>query len=146
MSFTNRELLARVIKCEAEGEGENGMKAVATVIMNRVNIPYGEYQRVGLGNVRAIIFQPNQFDCAATTKNGKVMVRNIYNISPEDIHYEIADWALSGGKLFGVDNSLWYLNPKGVCIPYFPLNKSGKYFTTINLHCFYTPTPKYKTT
>ncbi len=146
MPFNNRELLARIIKCEAEGEGENGMKAVATVVMNRVNAPNGEYQRVGLGNIRTIIFQPNQFDCAATQKNGVDMIRNIYTTPPEDIHFEIADWALGGGKLFGVDGSLWYLNPQIECYDYFPPNKSGKYFTTLNQHCFYTPTARYKTT
>ena len=41
MPLSARELLARTIRCEAEGEGDNGQKAVATVIMNRVHIPYG---------------------------------------------------------------------------------------------------------
>ena len=37
VAYSERELLARIAQCEAGGEGENGMKAVATVIMNRVN-------------------------------------------------------------------------------------------------------------
>lgn len=49
MPLTDRELLARMIFCEAGGEGENGMKAVATVIMNRVNASVGEYARVSQG-------------------------------------------------------------------------------------------------
>ncbi len=146
MAFDNRELLARIIKCEAEGEGENGMRAVATVVMNRVNAPYGEYQRVGQGDLRNIIFQQNQFTCAAANKNGVPTPRNIYTTPPEDIHYEIADWALGGGKFFGISDCLWYLNPPGSCAAYFPANQSGKYFTTINQHCFYSPTPKYQTT
>ena len=47
MAFDNRELLARIIQCEAGGEGDTGMRAVASVIMNRVNVAEGEYQRVG---------------------------------------------------------------------------------------------------
>ena len=39
MAYSERELLARIVQCEAGGEGDNGMKAVATVIMNRVNTP-----------------------------------------------------------------------------------------------------------
>lgn len=39
MAYSDRELLARIIQCEAGGEGDNGMKAVATVTMNRVNVP-----------------------------------------------------------------------------------------------------------
>ena len=36
MAFNDRELLARLIICEAGGEGQDGMRAVATVVMNRV--------------------------------------------------------------------------------------------------------------
>ncbi len=32
MAYSDRELIARMILCEAGGEGENGMKAVATVV------------------------------------------------------------------------------------------------------------------
>lgn len=39
MAFSDRELLARLIQCEAGGEGDNGMKAVASVVMNRVRVP-----------------------------------------------------------------------------------------------------------
>ena len=64
MPFTTRELLARLIQCEAGGEGDNGMRAVATVIMNRSTIPYGEFFRVSEGgDVRKIIEQPGQFVC-----------------------------------------------------------------------------------
>ena len=59
-----RELFARLIRCEAEGEGEDGMQAVATVVMNRVRVPYGEYQRLWvLGNLRRVIEQLCQFSC-----------------------------------------------------------------------------------
>ena len=46
MAFSNLEILARILKCEAGGEGEDGMKAVACVVMNRVEITYGEYGRL----------------------------------------------------------------------------------------------------
>ena len=45
MAYSDRELLARLIECEAGGEGENGMKAVAGVGMNRVNAVGSEYAR-----------------------------------------------------------------------------------------------------
>lgn len=31
MAYSDRELIARLVQCEAGGEGENGMKAIATV-------------------------------------------------------------------------------------------------------------------
>ena len=57
MAYSDRELLARIVQCEAGGEGDNGMKAVATVTMNRVNSSEGEYARVSQGgNIRNIIY------------------------------------------------------------------------------------------
>ena len=70
MAYSDRELLARLIECEAGGEGENGMKAVASVVMNRVRSTGGEYARVGQGSIRNIIFQPGQFVCASETERG----------------------------------------------------------------------------
>ena len=37
MAYSERELLARIVQCEAGGEGDNGMKGVATITMKRVN-------------------------------------------------------------------------------------------------------------
>lgn len=70
MAYSDRELLARLIECEAGGEGENGMKAVASVVMNRVTASGGEYARVGQGSIRKIIMQPGQFVCASETERG----------------------------------------------------------------------------
>ena len=72
------------------------MKAVATVVLNRVNAVEGEYFRISQGgNLRNIIFQPKQFDCAEETLLNKYNPQNIYNMNPTDIHYYVADWALS---------------------------------------------------
>ena len=68
MAFSDRELIAWRVQCEAGGEGETGMKAVATVIMNRVNSSTGEYARISQGgSIRNIVFQTGQFDCATET-------------------------------------------------------------------------------
>ncbi len=111
MAYSDRELLARLIECEAGGEGETGMKAVASVVMNRVHVSGGEYARVGKGSIRNIIFQPGQFVCASETERGAYNPQNIYNMRPETIHYEIADWAIAGNRLPVVAESLWFYNP-----------------------------------
>lgn len=145
--YSSRELLARIIKCEAGGEGENGMKAVGAVVMNRVNVAGGEYLRTGRGNLRNIVFQPYQFTCAMSTINGYPNYQNIWSSEPDNLHYYIADWALSGNRLSGIGESLWYFNPyKAICPEYFPVNRSGFYVNTIGQHCFYYPTAKYYTT
>ena len=147
MPFNDRELFARLIQCEAGGEGDNGMRAVATVIMNRTNIPYGEFARVSEGgSVRNIILQPGQFVCARTEVGGRPNEQNIYNMNPTEEHYAIVDWALSGGILPGVDNSLFFFNPYSAsCPPYFPTN-IGVIHNRVGDHCFYIPTERYALT
>jgi len=143
-----REMFARLIKCEAGGEGIAGMRAVATVVMNRVKVPYGEYQRVCEGSLRKVIEQMCQFSCYKTIIGGAGNVQNVWVITPDDIHYEIADWAINGGIYTGVgSNSLWYMNPfVPKCPNLFPYNGTGYWYTRINQHCFYNPTAAYSKT
>lgn len=124
------------------------MKAVATVIINRVNATVGEYSRVSQGgNIRNIIFQQGQFDCARETIGGNYNPQNIYNMTPTDIHYDIADWALAGNKVNEVGECLWFLNPfRPNCSSTFPSNGSGTLHTRIGEHCFYRPTSLYSQT
>lgn len=123
------------------------MKAVATVIMNRVHVSYGEYQRLNQGDLRRVILQPYQFTCAMTVVNGQPNPQNIFNMTPEPIHYQIADWALSGNKLSPLGVTLWYYNPfSPQCATYFPRNRSGVINQRIVEHCFYDPTPLYAQT
>ncbi len=145
MPLSDRDLLARLIQCEAGGEGEDGMRAVASVIVNRTQIPYGFFSRFNEGgNIRNIIEQENQFTCLKTSINGNYNPQNVYNMTPEEIHYEIADWALAGNTLGAVGNSLYFFNPfTENCPEYFPSNQLGLFFTKIRKHCFYIPTQKY---
>lgn len=148
MAYSDRELLARIIQCEAGGEGDNGMKAVASVVMNRVNSSEGEYFRVSQGgNIRNIIYQAGQFDCATETLGGAYNPQNIYNMNPTQIHYNIADWAIAGNRLNEIGICLWYLNPfRPTCSPEFPYNGSGTFHTRLGEHCFYRPTQLYANT
>ena len=147
MAYDTRELFARLIQCEAGGEGTDGMRAVATVVMNRATINYGEFSRVSNGgNVRNILTQPYQFTCMQESVGGSYNPQNVYNMEPSDVHYEIADWALSGGRLQGVDNSLFFFNPfSQTCRKYFPTDV-GIFHNRIGDHCFYTPTAAYANT
>lgn len=147
MAFDTRELFARLLKCEAGGEGIDGMAAVASIIINRANATEGEFARVSNGgDVRAIIEQPNQFTCLKTSIGGTYNPQNIYNMVPEDIHYEIADWALAGNTVSSVGDSLFYFNPFSTTCPnYFPSN-IGVIYNRIGDHCFYSPTQAYSKT
>ena len=143
--MTDLELLARIIRCEAGGEGEEGMKAVASVVMNRVHVTYGEYGRLD-STVRAVIYQPGQFDCVRETIRGQYNPQNIYNMLPEPIHYDIAEWAMVGNRVTGLGEALWYFNPFSPnCRPNFP-SKVGVFVLRIGNHCFYNPTAAYADT
>lgn len=143
MAYSDRELLARLVQCEAGGEGDNGMRGVASVVMNRVNALGGEYKRVGQGSIRNIIFQENQFTCVKESIAGEYNPQNIYNMRPEAIHYAIADWAISGNRLMPLGQALWFYNPYApTCRQNFP-SRVGVFTTRINLHCFYNPTSYY---
>ena len=147
MPMSTRELFARLIRCEAEGEGLEGMRAVATVTMNRVHIPYGEYQRVNQGDLRRVIEQMCQYSCHKTVIGGDPNPQNVWFIPPEQIHYDVADWALAGNKVPAISESLWYMNPFiPQCPNFFPYNGTGYWQHRINDHCFYNPTELYAET
>jgi len=138
------ELLARIIKCEAGGEGENGMKAVASVVMNRVNISYGEYGR--LKTIREVVFQKRQFVCAMETVGGEYNAQNLYNMSLEQVHWDIAEWAIAGNRLGNLGLALWFFNPYSPsCRQNFP-SRVGEFAIRIGDHCFYNPTAAYADT
>ena len=145
MPYSTRELLARLIKCEAGGEGDDGMAAVASVVRNRADVPYGEFFRVSQGgDIRKIIEQPGQFVCMRSTVGGEYNSQNVWNMDPEEIHYQIADWVLAGNTFSAVGDSLFFYNPYSeTCPTYFPPNGMGVAYNRINQHCFYRPTEKY---
>lgn len=99
------------------------------------------------GSIRNILLQEGQFDCARIEIYGRYNSQNIYNLAPEAIHYEIADWAIAGNKISEVGDCLWYMNPfMPVCPPEFPYNGSGTFHTRVIEHCFYRPTTQYSYT
>lgn len=144
LAYSDRELLARIVQCEAGGEGENGMKAVASVVMNRVVVDYGEYGR--LHTLREVIFQKGQFTCAMETVGGQYNYQNLYNMRPTQVHFDIADWAMAGNRLWDLGLALWFYNPFSVtCRENFP-SRVGRLALRLGNHCFYTPTEAYALT
>lgn len=145
MAYSDLEILARVVECEAGGEGENGMKAVACVVMNRVQVSYGEYGRLE-PTVRAVVYQAGQFDCAREQIHGTYNTQNIYNMRPLQIHYDVANWAIAGNRLPNLGQALWYFNPfQPGCPANFP-SLVGRFVLRIGDHCFYNPTAAYADT
>ena len=142
--MTDLELFARLIQCEAGGEGDNGMKAVASVVMNRVRTSVGEYGRYN--TIPAVIYQDGQFNCVRTRLSGRTNLQNVYNMNPTNVHYEIAEWAMAGGRLANLWEALWFFNPySATCPNNFP-SSVGYFQIRIGNHCFYNPAPSYANT
>lgn len=113
--------------------------------MNRVNITYGEYGRLEK-TIRAVVYQPGQFDCVREEIRGTYNPQNIYNMRPDQVHYDIANWAIAGNRLTNLGFALWYFNPfSSNCRPYFP-SEVGRFVIRIGDHCFYNPTENYANT
>lgn len=138
------ELLARLIQCEAGGEGDDGMKAVASVVMNRVRTRVGEYGRYN--TMSDVVYQTGQFNCARTVLGGQQNLQNIYNMNPTQVHYDIANWAIAGNRLGNLWQALWFFNPYSTtCRNNFP-SEVGYFVIRIGNHCFYNPTSAYAAT
>ena len=144
LAYSDLELLARLVQCEAGGEGSDGMQAVAGVVMNRVTVDYGEYGR--LKTVSQVVFQTGQFTCAMETVGGQYNLQNLYNMRPEAEHYAAAELAMSGQRLPGLGQALWFFNPYSPsCRVNFP-SQVGRFVLRIGDHCFYDPTDAYADT
>ena len=83
-------------------------------------------------------------DSMDTVLGGDYNPQNIYNMTPSDIHYQIADWALAGNTASSVGDSLFFFNPySDSCPPNFPSNGVGVFRARVGNHCFYGPTELY---
>ena len=94
--MTDLELFARLIQCEAGGEGDNGMKAVASVVMNRVRTSVGEYGRYN--TIPAVIYQDGQFNCVRTRLSGRPNLQNVYNMKLRNGRWRAGGWRISGKR------------------------------------------------
>lgn len=84
-------LFAAILECEAGGGGYDGLLAVATVIMNRVESP--RYPNT----LKGVIYQSGQF---SPTWNGSLS--KVLNRGPSSICYQVARDALNGKRLASV--------------------------------------------
>lgn len=84
-------LFAAILECEAGGSGYDGLLAVATVIMNRVESP--RYPNT----IKGVIYQSGQF---SPTWNGSL--NKVLSRGPSSICYQVARDALAGKRLASV--------------------------------------------
>ena len=131
ISYTTKEkeLLARIMRAEALGDGSLGMLMVGNVVINRTIADCLTFK-----NIRTItdaIYQKNQFSGI----NSTLFVGN-----PTAKELDLANRILRGEYYHPATNSLWFYNP-GSTNPcpalWYDQRNAGRYKN----HCFYIPYP-----
>jgi N-acetylmuramoyl-L-alanine amidase len=121
------DLLARLIRAEAEGEGQQGMLLVGNVGVNRVRADCLDFRNIR--SLSSMIFQsPGGFE--ATQKS--------YFYQPaRDIDRRLARRVINGERFVPATTALWFYNPfDQTCrAQWWGQWNSGRYKS----HCFYQP-------
>ena len=123
-----RDLLARLMRAEAIGEGDLGMLMVGNVGVNRVLANCLTFNNIN--SVQQMVYQnPGGFSGINSP---------LFFSSPTTKERELADRILKGEYYYPATNALWFYSPKAneACIPlWYEQRNSGRYKN----HCFYIP-------
>ncbi|UOE93999.1 cell wall hydrolase [Alkalihalobacillus sp. LMS39] len=120
-------LLARLMRAEAEGEGDLGMLMAGNVMVNRVRSACLDF--VHIDNVERMVWQsPGGFE--ATQKG-------YFYQGAREREMNLARKLIRGERHHPAEFSLWFFRPTGSC----PAQWWGQWNTgRYKLHCFYSPT------
>ncbi|WP_019120332.1 cell wall hydrolase [Brevibacillus massiliensis] len=123
------DLLARLMRAEAEGEGELGMMMVGNVGVNRIIANCLDFK--GIRSVSDMVYQsPGGFE--------SVTLPYFYQ-RPRDKDRRLARRVIKGEAYYPATNALWFFRPTGDCPgTWFNQQNTGRY----KAHCFYAPTPQ----
>lgn len=125
-----RDLLARLMRAEAVGEGDLGMLMVGNVSVNRALANCLTFKDIR--TISQVVFQdPGGF-------SGKDSP--LFFSSPTTAERNLADRVLRGEYYYPATNSLWFYAPKSgaTCLStWWDQALSGRYKS----HCFYKPSP-----
>lgn len=132
IKYTNKELdlLARLMRAEALGEGTLGMLMVGNVVVNRA-----------LSNCLTFKDTRSIYDVIYQSPGGFAGVNsNLFYSKATEQEKKLAKRVLDGEYYFPATNALWFYSPaeNSNCVPYWYEQKlSGRYKN----HCFYEPYP-----
>ncbi len=120
------ELLARLMRAEAEGEGKLGMLMVGNVGVNRVRFDCLDFKNIR--TVRDMVFQsPGGFE--ATVKGYFYQAAR-----PQDM--DLARRVIAGERFHPANRSMWFFEPPGGCpATWYNQPNTGRY----KAHCFFSP-------
>ncbi|WP_018756539.1 cell wall hydrolase [Paenibacillus terrigena] len=120
------KVLARLLRAEAEGEGEQGMLMVGNVGINRILADCLDF--LNIRNINDMVYQsPGGFEAVQ---------KGYFYQRARDRDIRLAQRAVNGEQIWPASNALWYFRPSGDCPPtWYNQELSGRF----KLHCFYIP-------
>lgn len=126
-STEDTRMLARLMRAEAEGEGELGMLMVGNVGVNRVRGNCLDFK-----NIRSIpnmVYQsPGGFEA---------IQKSYFYQKTRESEIRLARRAINGERQHPASNALWFFRPSGGCPgTWWNQTHSGRF----KAHCFYIPT------
>ncbi|WP_191565613.1 cell wall hydrolase [Metabacillus idriensis] len=119
------DLMARLLRAEAEGEGIRGMQLVGNVGVNRVRANCSDFKNIR--TIPQMVYQEHAFEAV---QHGYFYQR------AREKEKRLARRSIAGERYWPAKFSLWYFRPPGDCPPTWynqPLVARYK------LHCFYQP-------
>ncbi len=123
----SRSLLARLIRAEAEGDGENGMLMVGTVGINRILADCLDFKSVR--SIEDMVYQsPGGFEAVQ---------KPYFYQQARSKDKRLADRVIAGERAWPATNALWFLRTDSCPSQWYGQYNVGRYKS----HCFFRPTP-----
>ncbi len=127
---TERDLLARLMRAEAVGEGDLGMLMVGNVVVNRALANCLTFKNVD--TISKVIYQnPGGFSGVDSP---------LFFSNPTTVERNLANRVIKGEYYHPATNALWFYAPKegeSCKSTWWDQYNSGRYKN----HCFYVPDP-----
>lgn len=121
------KLLARLMRAEAEEDGDQGMLMVGNVGVNRIRGNCLDFQNIR--NMNDMVFQsPGGFEA---TQRGYFYQR------ARESEIRLARRVINGERIRPASNALWFFRPAGECPgTWYNQQNTGRF----KAHCFFRPT------
>ncbi|KHF38785.1 cell wall hydrolase [Halalkalibacter okhensis] len=120
------DMLARLMRAEAEGEGELGMLMAGNVMVNRTRV-----RCLDFGNVNTIPQMAYQ-----SPGGFEAVQKSYFYQKARERDRRLARRVVNGERFHPAEFSLWFFRPEGAC----PAQWWGQWNTgRYKLHCFYQP-------
>ncbi|ANE45070.1 cell wall hydrolase [Paenibacillus swuensis] len=121
------KLLARLMRAEAEGEGELGMLMVGNVGVNRVRGNCLDFRNIR--TLPQMIYQrPGGFEAT---------IKGYFYQRARESEIKLAKRVINGERQHPATNGLWFYRPTGGCpATWYDQRNTGRF----KAHCFFAPT------